>query len=171
MKKLTLMLVVAFIGLTGCISNPPSKQALSVVIAGTNIAYEFEDGIEAKFIDQIQLTDAENKKIADALYLLEASKLRLRQYKENPLELISMLAEIENEAVLIKSAYREIFGIVNTHLSEYPIATQIKFRKFHASALVLNDEFESLTESIDASKNISTMLSIAETALKLAVLL
>lgn len=147
------------------------SHALSVVASATNVTYYYENGQAVEFIDNADLTDDEVVIVLESLEQIDKSKRMLKPYRDNPALLIRDIDNVQYEYSKIKDAYIDIRYIVLDNKDEYNSYEWDTFMKFDTSVIVLDEQFDQLIESTKSGAAVSTAMTFADTAIKLAAIL
>jgi hypothetical protein len=167
-------LILAFfmIMLFGCAySSTTTKKTLATITSATTIAYHYTDGELVTFVGNATLTDLELTSVLEALDQIDRSKDILKNYKDDPEQLISNIQDIAYQYAKIKSAYLSVRSVVEDNWSEYTPAEQRAFYEFDGAAEELDRQFSDLVDAVEANTALTTALRLADTAIKIGAML
>lgn len=156
--------------LTAC-SLDTTNRTLSVVTAATNLSYHYTNGDIVTFVGNVPLTDLELTSVLEALDQIDRSQTLLKQYLDNPDQLILNISDVAFQYAKIKSAYLSIRNVVLDNLESYSASEVRTFIEFDNAAKVLDKEFELLVDTVEANVAANTALSLANTVIKIGAML
>ena len=157
------------IGLTGC--SLSTVTSTPVISSAVNLKYYYENGQALEFIDNAELSDIEITQILEAMDQIDRSKKRLQSLVDSPSQLVLNIHDVTYEYAKIKATYLVVRDIALSNQAEYSSEEWRVLTEFDTSAQVLDAQFVGLIEKLESNKALNTALGLADTVIKLAVML
>lgn len=173
-KLLAGLAALSLLFMSGCASFQDAVgvtgKAAATLSAYSNVKYYYENGV-IDYLQQADLNEIEQGIVKEAINQVEATRIRLKQFRDSPGQIITNIPIIAFEFSKVKTAYMSVRGIVIAHEDEYDLEAWMTLVQFDAAAITLNNQFEELIEASESSAALMTALKFTDTVIKLATVL
>lgn len=168
MKKFLagVLIVLSSITFSGCSLSDTQSAAVDLISSAVVAEEVYSNGNVVDYIDSPLLSEDDIDRIIVALTIIDEEREALEFYKDNPKMLLADAVIVDYSFVRIKEAYLDIKEVVVSNKDLYSPDKLKVFKNFDTTVTTLSIKYEGLKDAIASNKAATTVLTIANIALK-----